>query len=126
MSLPPPPASSSTSNANRPLRPQGKGPAFSNTANTDAAAATSTPPAGFSDENVPQKKRRHRAGRKHKKRRPSFVPPSDAELTDATEGRPSLLNVPEDIAEQAPFYRIRQSRGMSDTSLDSEVLLDHR
>lgn len=65
-----------------------------------------------------RKRRSHRGGKKKKDRRKSFVAPLD-EMTDDvlhTEGLDDVRN---------NFFSVRQN-SPSNTSIDSEVLLDHR
>jgi magnesium transporter len=77
---------------------------------------------------VPGKKRRnHRAGRKKKNRRRSFaVAEEDGE--DGNAIRPSLDPRPRPATTRPSFFRMGQSggRALSESSLDSEALLDHR
>ena len=91
----------------------------SSTAPQPAQNAPSDPP--------PPKKKKHRGGRKNKKnKRQSFNAPS--EVTDEPEEieqRPSLLDTPSRSSQNAQFYRL-QSGNRSNTSLESEALLDHR
>lgn len=77
-------------------------------------------------------KRKHRGGKKHKRnRRQSFAAPSEATETAGEDEipaeRPSLLDVPDprSSAQQASLYRLRNGN-RSNTSLDSDVLHDHR
>lgn len=71
------------------------------------------------------KKRRHRGGRKKKNRRQSFIAPSESTQAEDNE-RPSLLATgSRPSAAQASFYRLREG-DRSNTSLESEALLDHR
>lgn len=81
--------------------------------------ASSTNPNG----DAKPKKKRHRAGKNRKKRRPSFVAASEASEAVETEGRPSVADVR--ATQEASFYRLRQGN-RSNTSLESEALLDHR
>jgi magnesium transporter len=87
-------------------------------------ATSSTNPNGDAGEAKPKKKR-HRAGKNRKKRRPSFV--AESEVSEAVEGegqgRPSVADVR--ATQEASFYRLRQGN-RSNTSLESEALLDHR
>lgn len=87
-------------------------------------ASSSTEPHGSS--NTPAaKKKKHRGGRKHKNRRTSFAAPS--ETTDSVadmDDRPSLLSA-RPSGQQSSFYRV-QNGNRSNTSLESEALLDHR
>jgi len=76
-----------------------------------------------------RRKRTHRGGKKKRNRRQSFAAPSD-DVSNVDPARPNhdLLDVPSSSAARPPFYRLGQSGGgnLSNTSLDSEVLLDHR
>lgn len=78
----------------------------------------------------PNKKKKHRAGRKHRKpRRQSFIAPSEAATEDTTDmqDRPSLLEASHHASQRDSFYRVQNSTGRgSHTSLESEALLDHR
>ena len=71
-----------------------------------------------------KKKRRHRGGKRKKNRRQSFAAPSEGTDIQSVSGMPDgpLVDIPED--QRAPFYRMRSN--LSDESLDSEALLDHR
>lgn len=73
-----------------------------------------------------QTKRNHRAGKKKKKaRRKSFAVPDDMDGSgDAMRSSQTLL----DQTGGRSFYRLGQSNGLnlSETSLDSDALLDHR
>lgn len=82
-------------------------------------ATSSTNPNG----DAKPKKKRHRAGKNRKKRRPSFVAESEASEAVGSEGRPSVANAR--ATQEASFYRLRQGN-RSNTSLESEALLDHR
>jgi magnesium transporter len=78
-----------------------------------------------------RKKRKHRGGKKKRNRRQSFAAPSeDSALAPLEEGPGDnrLLEVPSNTSTgRIPFYRRGQSSGnLSSTSLDSDVLLDHR
>nr|POE52021.1 putative metal ion transporter c17a12.14 [Quercus suber] len=73
----------------------------------------------------PAKKKRHRAGKKRKNRRTSFAAPSETtESVVDRDDRPSLLDS-RPSAQQSSFYRL-QGGNRSNTSLESEALLDHR
>ncbi|TKA52879.1 hypothetical protein B0A49_11298 [Cryomyces minteri] len=90
--------------------------------NAGAEGSSSLAPA----EGVGRKKKKHRAGAKRRNRRKSFAAPSEGtEDPDMTEERPSLLDVPSASAARASFYRLGNA-GRSNTSLESEALLDHR
>lgn len=78
-----------------------------------------------------QTKRNHRAGKKKKKaRRKSFAVPDDMDGNgDAMRSSQTLLDQNGGSRPPfTPFYRLGQSNGLnlSDTSLDSDALLDHR
>ncbi|KAF2088617.1 cora-domain-containing protein [Saccharata proteae CBS 121410] len=72
-----------------------------------------------------QKRKGHRAGKK-RRRRQSFAAPSDTDPTSMVErsARPSLADVSSEQATRSSFYRLGSNR--SNTSLESEALLDHR
>ncbi|KAL1306676.1 hypothetical protein AAFC00_005348 [Neodothiora populina] len=75
---------------------------------------------------APAKKKRHRAGKKRRNRRQSFIAPSEDTNTEIErDERPSLLEVNRPSATQTSFYRLK-SAARSNTSLESEALLDHR
>ncbi|KAK3724520.1 CorA metal ion transporter [Vermiconidia calcicola] len=79
-----------------------------------------------SSEPTGQKKKKHRGGRRKKTKQQSFNATSEAaEDVAASDQRPSLLDVPNSSSQNAPFYRMNSGRG-SNTSLESEALLDHR
>ncbi|KAK5129405.1 hypothetical protein LTR08_003292 [Meristemomyces frigidus] len=70
------------------------------------------------------KKKKKTGNQRRKNRRQSFAAPSESNAdTDAE--RPSLVATQRTSAQQASFYRL-QSGGRSNTSLESEALLDHR
>ena len=77
-----------------------------------------------------QTKRNHRAGKKKKARRKSFAVPDDMDGGgDAMRSSQTLLD--QTGGSRPPFtsfYRLGQSNGLnlSETSLDSDALLDHR
>ncbi|KAI5363966.1 Putative Mg2+ transporter protein, CorA-like/Zinc transport protein ZntB [Septoria linicola] len=79
---------------------------------------------------APAKKKRHRAGKRHRKnRRQSFIAPSEAATEDTTDAgdRPSLLDASHHASQKDSFYRVQgAARRASNTSLESEALLDHR
>ena len=81
------------------------------------------------DPNAPGKKRRnHRGGRKKKNRRQSFLPGNQEGSTDPARSSRDLNEPSASSAARPPFYRLGQSGGgnLSETSLDSNALLDHR
>ena len=76
-------------------------------------------------ESASKPKKKKRAGRKGRKnRRQSFAAPSEGDPETEPE-RPTLLDAQRNSAHQASFYRLKQG-GRSNTSLESEALLDHR
>ena len=104
--------------------------------NTQPAGSSSRPndtlrsmPSTSGDGSAPKKKR-HRGGRNRRKtRRQSFIAPSEAtEEAVEVEERPSLLDVPNprSATNQASLYRLQSGGNRSNTSLESEALLDHR
>ncbi|KAM5448065.1 CorA metal ion transporter [Microsporum audouinii] len=83
------------------------------------------------------KKRRHRAPRKKRNRRPSFAPsgetthyqsPLSRVDTQPNEGDEDTKNPSPTETRSHPFYNLRRAGGgnLSETSLESEALLDHR
>ena len=87
-------------------------------------------PTGQGDQAATTRRRKnHRAGKKKKNRRQSFATPGDeAGLADPARSNHDLLDAPNAATARSPFYRLGQSGGrhLSDTSLDSQALLDHR
>ena len=69
---------------------------------------------------APTKKKKHRGGKKRRNRRQSFAGASDLGAGDMSHERPGLPDVPENNS----FYRLHGN--LSNTSLESEALLDHR
>ena len=92
-----------------------------------ASQSTSVPPPAEDHPQPSKRRRNHRAGRKKKNRRQSFVAGDGQDMeTDRVNrnmGEPSSAS-----AARPPFYRLGQSSGrnLSETSLESEALLDHR
>lgn len=80
------------------------------------------------EQSAPLKKRKnHRAGRKTKGRRRSFAVVDEAgEHDNAT--NPNLDSQQHSLATRPPFYSFGHSggRALSESSMDSEALLDHR
>ncbi|TKA69738.1 hypothetical protein B0A55_05272 [Friedmanniomyces simplex] len=95
-------------------------------AKPDASSSSTQPPQqSVSDVAKPKKKKTHRGGKnKRKTRRQSFA---TSEGGPGMDERPSLLDVPNprSSANQHSFYRL-QTGNRSNTSLESEALLDHR
>lgn len=81
------------------------------------------------DPNATSKRRNHRGGKKKKKnRRQSFLPAAAEEEVDPARSSQNLHEPASSTTPRPPFYRLGQSggRNLSETSLDSNVLLDHR
>ncbi|PGH06677.1 hypothetical protein AJ79_06461 [Helicocarpus griseus UAMH5409] len=85
------------------------------------------------------KKRRHRGHRKRRHRRPSFAPPLDSPHPDSADTRIAGTSPQHDVLDNTAagqpgpqhrpsLYRLGQLGGgnLSETSLDSDALLDHR
>ncbi|KAH8727868.1 hypothetical protein GQ44DRAFT_738041 [Phaeosphaeriaceae sp. PMI808] len=72
------------------------------------------------------KKKKHRGGKKRRNRRQSFVGTADIGTEDMNDERPSLSNIGENSHSRGStsFYRLHNN--LSNTSLESETLLDHR
>lgn len=105
--------------ANDPPGPRRPTEGLINTQSTSDALAGGDPSA------VGKRRRNHRGGKKKKSRRQSFLP------TNAEEEPSRALNEPQASGSgsaRPPFYRLGQSggRNLSETSLDSNALLDHR
>ncbi|KAL2060274.1 hypothetical protein VTL71DRAFT_9669 [Oculimacula yallundae] len=117
MAAPPPRRGSPLKNVDEiPQRPEPT--AIQPPSNTESSTATLRPE---SSAPIPKKKRNHRGGKK-KRRRQSF-----AASTEDGSGMPetshSRMNI--DSAARDSFYRL-QGRNNSNTSIESEALLDHR
>ena len=81
------------------------------------------------DPSAAGKRRNHRGGKKKKKnRRQSFLPAAAHEEVDPTRSNQNLHEPATSTTPRPPFYRLGQSggRNLSETSLDSNALLDHR
>ena len=92
----------------------------------EMAAPTSSStaqPAASSEPVQPKKRKGHRGGKKKKSKRQSFNAPSEA--TEEGQEVQQRLEVPQRPSQHAPFYRM-QGANRSNTSLESEALLDHR
>ncbi|KAH7081609.1 hypothetical protein BKA63DRAFT_589289 [Paraphoma chrysanthemicola] len=72
------------------------------------------------------KKKKHRGGKKRKNRRQSFAATADIGTGDMNDERPSLANIGGNSNSRgnSSFYRLHGN--LSNTSLESEALLDHR
>ncbi|KAK3074057.1 CorA metal ion transporter [Teratosphaeriaceae sp. CCFEE 6253] len=96
----------------------------------DAGPSGSQPPPqqSISDIAKPKRRKTHRGGKNRRKtRRPSFAA-SASENGAGMDERPSLLDAPDprSSAHQHSFYRLQSGSNRSNTSLESEALLDHR
>lgn len=94
-------------------------PSQSNGSGSQSRASSSANPNGDGK----PKKKRHRAGKNRKKRRQSFAAASEASEAVGPE-RPSVIDA-RTATQQASFYRLNHGN-RSNTSLESEALLDHR
>lgn len=113
---------STTTNPSAPRRP-------TNTL-LDTQSTTDVLAAAQMDQGIPGKRRKnHRGGKKKRNnRRQSFLPgPEDDTIETARSGR-NLQDTQNSGPARPPFYRLGQSggRNLSETSLDSNALLDHR
>jgi magnesium transporter len=73
-----------------------------------------------------KKKKTHRGGKKKRNRRQSFAASSDIGTGDMNDERPSLANVTGNTRSRGSNSFYRMSSNLSNTSLESEALLDHR
>lgn len=75
-----------------------------------------------------KKRRNHRGGKKKKNRRQSFLPGTQEGSVDPPRSSHGMDEPQNSSAARPPMYRLRQSggRNLSETSLDSNALLDHR
>lgn len=75
---------------------------------------------------APAKKKKHRGGKKRRNRRQSFAATADIGTGDMNDERPSLANMGGNgnSRNNSSFYRLHSN--LSNTSLESEALLDHR
>lgn len=83
-------------------------------------------PAGPSSATAPAKKKKHRGGKKRRNRRQSFAAGADIGTGDMNDERPSLANLGGNSNSRgsSSFYQLHSN--LSNTSLESEALLDHR
>ncbi|KAL9103964.1 MAG: hypothetical protein Q9163_001026 [Psora crenata] len=81
-------------------------------------STTQAPASTEGERTGPKKRRNHRAGKRKKTRRQSFLPATEDED----------MEQPTAAAPRNPFYRLTHSGGqnLSETSIASEALLDHR
>ncbi|KAF2269130.1 magnesium transporter ALR2 [Lojkania enalia] len=92
--------------------------------NASNTASTPQNNSGSSSQ-APAKKRKHRGGKKRRNRRQSFAaPPPAIDESDMANQRPSVADGSQSSSRHnSSFYRLRNH---SNTSLESEALLDHR
>ena len=100
------------------------------TASAQNIQSTSNAAPTVTEESAALKKRRnHRGGKKKRNRRQSFAPtPDNPGLGEGSRSNHDLLTASMSATPRPPFYRLGQSggRNLSETSLDSQALLDHR
>lgn len=72
-----------------------------------------------------KKRKDHRGGKKKRNRRQSFAVPASEDGSGMPETSENQLDRDNQSAVRSSFYRI-QGRNNSNTSLESEALLDHR
>ncbi|MCJ1355630.1 MAG: CorA metal ion transporter [Icmadophila ericetorum] len=99
--------------------------ALQNTQSTSNAVPTSSK----IDPTTGKKRRNHRGGKKKRNRRQSFAAPGqEAEGIEAMRQSQNMMESATSASTRPPMYRLGQSGGLnlSDTSLDSQALLDHR
>lgn len=77
---------------------------------------------------VGKRRKNHRGGKKKKNRRQSFLPSTEEGDGEAAASNRNLQEPQTSTSARPPFYRLGQSggRNLSETSLDSNALLDHR
>lgn len=77
---------------------------------------------------VGKRRKNHRGGKKKKNRRQSFLPSTEEGDGEASASNRNFQEPQNLTSARPPFYRLGQSggRNLSETSLDSNALLDHR
>lgn len=118
------PASRENSTGPNPSAPHRPTETLLNTRSTTDVLA-----AAQGDPNAASKRRNHRGGKKKKKnRRQSFLPTAAEEEADPARSGQNPHESATSTTPRPPFYRLGQSggRNLSETSLDSNALLDHR
>ncbi|KAH7551525.1 hypothetical protein J3E72DRAFT_232124 [Bipolaris maydis] len=73
-----------------------------------------------------KKKKTHRGGKKRRNRRPSFAAGADLPQADSMDERPTLANAASHGQSRGSSSFYRTHSNLSNTSLESEALLDHR
>ena len=90
-------------------------------------AASAAQSAVSNDPNAAKKRKNHRAGKKKRNRKKSFGQRDDGPVMDGSRSQHSLLDNVNGSNGRPPMYRLGQSgANLSDVSLDSQALLDHR
>ena len=90
-------------------------------------SASATQSAVPNDPAAVKKRKNHRAGKKKRNRRKSFGQRDDGPSMDGSRSQHSLLDNVNSSNGRPPMYRLGQSgANLSDVSLDSQALLDHR
>ena len=115
------PESSTAANGSAPQRPTET--LLNTQSTTDVLAAAQMDPA------IGGKRRKnHRGGKKKKTRRQSFLPGTEENDGEGPAPNRAIEDSREMAGTRPPFYRLGQSggRNLSQTSLDSNALLDHR
>lgn len=90
----------------------------------DGTSASTLRPDPAAAQGAARKKRSHRGGKKKRNRRQSFAAPLDdgSGLPEASQSRAEVHL--QSVARSNSFYRLRHN--LSNTSIESETLLDHR
>ena len=116
--------------ASNPSGPAGAGSGPANGATSGgpsyAAAAASGQEAGPSSALPKKKKKTHRGGKKRRNRRQSFAAGTELAQGDSMDERPTLANVASHGQSRGSSGFYRTHSNLSNTSLESEALLDHR
>lgn len=119
-------ASSPGGQATHPSQPENSTATRARVAFPHAETATRPGPAPASVSEPGKKKRKNRAGKKRRNRRQSFAAPHDTDTGGMAQERPGLVDptTASSVARDS-FYRLHEGN-KSNTSLESEALLDHR
>ncbi|EUC30118.1 hypothetical protein COCCADRAFT_104725 [Bipolaris zeicola 26-R-13] len=112
----------------------GPGPASAaNSGHASYATAAASDPASRQGQDadsasaLPKKKKKtHRGGKKRRNRRPSFAAGADLPQADSMDERPTLANAASHGQSRGSSSFYRTHSNLSNTSLESEALLDHR
>lgn len=94
------------------------------TAEEPSASNATLRPTATTSEDVPRKKRNHRGGKKKRRRRQSFAA-STEDGSEMPHTPHSNRQGTSQSAARSSFYRM-QAQNLSNTSMESEALLDHR